>query len=57
MQELALIINKATENTGIIQAAEFGAVDEYFPEPDLNMVIQNVGIEESISRWIEWLKL
>jgi nucleoside-diphosphate-sugar epimerase len=56
MQELALIINRVTKNTGIIQAVEFGAVDEYFPLSALTKVTQNVEIEQSISRWVEWLK-
>ena len=56
MQELALIINRVTKNTGIIQAVEFGAVDEYFPLSARTKVTQNVEIEQSISRWVEWLK-
>jgi hypothetical protein len=55
MQELALTINKVTENTGIILAAEIGAIDEYVPLCPQGKVTQNVEIEESISRWAEWL--
>jgi nucleoside-diphosphate-sugar epimerase len=56
MQELALTINKVTENRGIIQAGEIGAIDEYVPLHPQGRVIQNVEIEESISRWVQWLE-
>jgi nucleoside-diphosphate-sugar epimerase len=55
MQELALVINNVTGNTGIIQGAEYGNVDEYLPAPARNEVTQNIEIEESIMRWVQWL--
>ena len=55
MQELALVINNVTGNTGLIQGTEYGNVDEYLPPPERKEITQNVEIEESIMRWVQWL--
>ena len=56
MLDLALTINRVTGNSGITQSTVFGAVDEYAPELKKNSVTQTVDLEESICRWINWLK-
>jgi dTDP-glucose 4,6-dehydratase len=56
MLDLALTINRVTGNSGINQSTAFGAVDEYAPEFTKNCVTQTVDIEESIFRWVNWLK-
>jgi nucleoside-diphosphate-sugar epimerase len=56
MLDLALAINRVTRNTGINQSATFGVMDEYVPEIAKNRVSQTVDIDESISRWFNWLK-
>jgi hypothetical protein len=55
MQELALVINKATGNTGLIQGTEYGNVDEYLPPPARDEVTQNGELGESIMCWAQWL--
>jgi nucleoside-diphosphate-sugar epimerase len=56
MKNLAQIINRATGNVGIIESNAPELANVYLPDSSKKMVYQNVEIDESISRWISWLK-
>jgi nucleoside-diphosphate-sugar epimerase len=56
MHDLARVINDVTGNNGITQLSEYGISDEYIPKTNLNPIPQLVDLDESILRWLKWLK-
>ena len=56
MQYLGDLINSVIGNVGIEQSNEFGPSDEYAPLPNSNEINQLVTLNESIFRWVNWLK-
>lgn len=56
MRNLAKTINMVSGNTGIHERDDYGPPDEYVPGLTSIGVSQSVEIEESIARWLAWLK-
>jgi dTDP-glucose 4,6-dehydratase len=55
IHNLANLINKITGNHGIIQSANYGDPDAYFPTLSEMPIKQKVTLENAIKRWASWL--
>ena len=55
MFELANLVNRVLNNSGINQVENFVDADEYLPNGNFSVTDQKVSLEEAISRWGSWL--